>query len=708
LDQLASRLRDGEAAAGQARMRLDADSAAQPVATAIARRDRALAAADEAARTLAQLREKHADAPDLLALEGRGDALDALQDRIREEAVRAGELGALVELETGLTGRRDALSRTAEELDRRQADLTRLTAEIDARPAEREVLQVQRQEAQTAAAGLADARLALEAAQQKLAHARSAQKLAAVAQTAREQVAAALSASQNAIDAEQDLRRRRNQGLAAELALSLSRGEECPVCGATEHPHPAEPGAGHVDADAVDAAERARQDKDAALGSAREALSVATSRYEAAAEQAGGLDPEAALAAQRTAKARVAALQEQLARAAALETQIEEHDERSRALASRKEELALALGTAQTALAEQTTALDADAARVDEARGPAGSVAERRRAHQRAGRAAQQLREAHLAADQAAARARELAAEVALGDFSGDDAVRAALLPPQARGELEALLQTRRTEQARLEDGLAEDGIRETDPGDQARAAAEVAGTTAREQLARAEDAAAAAERTAGHLSSVASASERALTRLREAVARVRAVSEEAATVVRVADLATGRSADGRRIQLSTYVLMRRFEDVIAAANTRLALFSSSDLELMRDDSARGARKTGLDLMVIDRRTDQARVPETLSGGETFIVSLALALGLADIVTAEAGGVAMETLFIDEGFGSLDPESLDRVVAEIGQLAAHGRTIGLVSHVGEMKQQIREQIHVRRREDGSSTATCTA
>src|SRR5699024_1572636 len=138
------------------------------------------------------------------------------------------------------------------------------------------------------------------------------------------------------------------------------------------------------------------------------------------------------------------------------------------------------------------------------------------------------------------------------------------------------------------------------------------------------------------------------------------------------------------------------------------ASFSDSTLELVRDTGARGARKTGLDLLVIDHRTDQQRLPETLSGGETFFVSLALALGLADLVTADAGGVQMETLFIDEGFGSLDPETRDRVVAEIGRLAEHGRTIGIVSHVGEMKSQIAEQIHVRRLPDRSSTLTVTA
>src|SRR5699024_1907490 len=173
--------------------------------------------------------------------------------------------------------------------------------------------------------------------------------------------------------------------------------------------------------------------------------------------------------------------------------------------------------------------------------------------------------------------------------------------------------------------------------------------------------------------------------------------------VVRVADLATGRSSDGERVPLSTYVLMWRLDAVIEAANTRLALFSGSDLELLRDTGARGARKTGLDLLVLDRRTDQVRVPETLSGGETVFVSLAPALGLADIVMGEAGGVQMETLFIDEGFGGREPGALETVVGRIGRLAERGRVTGIVSHVGGMKAQIAEQIHARRGADARAS-----
>src|SRR5699024_1991585 len=156
-----------------------------------------------------------------------------------------------------------------------------------------------------------------------------------------------------------------------------------------------------------------------------------------------------------------------------------------------------------------------------------------------------------------------------------------------------------------------------------------------RAAVGQAQSATTAADQQAGRLAATAQATTAARERVDTAVAQLTAVGEDAGAVVRVADLATGRSADGDRIQLSTYVLMRRFEDVIDAANSRLSQFSGSTLELIRDTGARGVRKTGLDLQIIDHRTDESRLPETLSGGETFIVSLALALGLADIVTGE-------------------------------------------------------------------------
>jgi exonuclease SbcC len=150
-------------------------------------------------------------------------------------------------------------------------------------------------------------------------------------------------------------------------------------------------------------------------------------------------------------------------------------------------------------------------------------------------------------------------------------------------------------------------------------------------------------------------------------------------------------------MNLTTYVLRRWFEQVVEAANVRLAAMSAGRYELERTDQAeKKSERTGLALRVVDRHTGEARSPKSLSGGETFYTSLALALGLADVVTAEAGGVELDTLFIDEGFGTLDPETLDQVMSVIDDLRDRGRAVGIVSHVADLKDRITERLEVRR------------
>jgi len=157
-------------------------------------------------------------------------------------------------------------------------------------------------------------------------------------------------------------------------------------------------------------------------------------------------------------------------------------------------------------------------------------------------------------------------------------------------------------------------------------------------------------------------------------------------------------------------VLVRRFEDVVAAANARLVGMPDGRYELVRSDRKEdvSSRRTGLAMRVLDHHTEQPRDPRTLSGGETFYVSLCLALGLADVVTAEAGGIDLGTLFVDEGFGSLDPHTLDQVLAELDRLRAGGRVVGVVSHVDALKQTIADRIEVRRTPAGPSTLTVRA
>jgi len=136
-------------------------------------------------------------------------------------------------------------------------------------------------------------------------------------------------------------------------------------------------------------------------------------------------------------------------------------------------------------------------------------------------------------------------------------------------------------------------------------------------------------------------------------------------------------------------VLAALLDDVLRAASLRLTAMSRGRYQLQRrEDVADARRAAGLDLEVVDEYTGRSRPAATLSGGEGFMASLALALGLSDVVQGYAGGVQLDTLFIDEGFGSLDPESLERGMRALMHLQQRGRMVGVISHVEEMKQQI--------------------
>jgi DNA repair protein SbcC/Rad50 len=149
-------------------------------------------------------------------------------------------------------------------------------------------------------------------------------------------------------------------------------------------------------------------------------------------------------------------------------------------------------------------------------------------------------------------------------------------------------------------------------------------------------------------------------------------------------------------------VLAARLEQVAAAASERLVRMSGGRYTLVHTDEGAGRGRAGLGLRVVDAWTGVERDTTTLSGGESFFASLALALGLADVVTAEAGGAGIDTLFVDEGFGSLDEDTLDEVMDVLDGLRAGGRVVGVVSHVPELRQRISTQLHVHKGRRGST------
>ncbi len=182
-----------------------------------------------------------------------------------------------------------------------------------------------------------------------------------------------------------------------------------------------------------------------------------------------------------------------------------------------------------------------------------------------------------------------------------------------------------------------------------------------------------------------------------DSIARQR---DEARTLLNLAQLVNGGV---QNISLSLFAVSRRFHDVVEVANQRLAPMLGGRLTLeAHDDQLDGRSRFGLGLRVIDNFSGTARQTTTLSGGESFCCALALALGLAEVVMQASGALTIDTLFIDEGFGSLDPTTLDDVTVELDRLREGGRMVGLVSHVTEMKSQIHRQIRVTRIEGSHS------
>jgi exonuclease SbcC len=180
------------------------------------------------------------------------------------------------------------------------------------------------------------------------------------------------------------------------------------------------------------------------------------------------------------------------------------------------------------------------------------------------------------------------------------------------------------------------------------------------------------------------------------------ALLSEFSTVNTLSRLTAGDDPNTFKMRLESFVLAAKLEEIVEAANKRLSSMTQERYELEYDDELAGNAKAGLGIKVLDNHTGQGRSAKSLSGGETFLASLALALGLAEVVSSQAGGIRLDTLFIDEGFGALDSGTLGIAMRTIQDLRAGGRTIGLISHVEEMKEQIPHKLHVVKTKDGSS------
>ena len=168
-----------------------------------------------------------------------------------------------------------------------------------------------------------------------------------------------------------------------------------------------------------------------------------------------------------------------------------------------------------------------------------------------------------------------------------------------------------------------------------------------------------------------------------------------------LADTAGGTLNGKSKVELETYVQMAYFDRILRRANLRLMTMSSGQYEMKRREGTDNKKdKSGLELNVIDHYNGSERSVKTLSGGETFQASLSLALGLSDEIQSMAGGIQMDAMFVDEGFGSLDEDALNQAVKALGNLAEGKKLVGIISHVSELKDRIDKKIVITKNRSG--------
>ncbi|MBE6114228.1 MAG: SMC family ATPase [Erysipelotrichaceae bacterium] len=183
----------------------------------------------------------------------------------------------------------------------------------------------------------------------------------------------------------------------------------------------------------------------------------------------------------------------------------------------------------------------------------------------------------------------------------------------------------------------------------------------------------------------------------------VQKIEEKYTWVKALSNTANGMISGKEKIMLETYIQTTYFDRIIARANTRFMIMTNGQYDLVRKTTAENQRsQSGLDLDVIDHYNGTQRSVRTLSGGESFKASLSLALGLSDEIQSSAGGIQLDTMFVDEGFGSLDGDSLQQAIAALTSLSDGNRLVGIISHVSELKEKIDHQIIVTKEKSGGS------
>jgi DNA repair protein SbcC/Rad50 len=698
-------------AIGELRHELGMAQRGNEVTPALDEAERTAAALADACRAESRARavvaEMPAARPGATAAELRADAQEHVTQSGRLEAFRSQEQQAAAEDQAAASARAAAAGLAAE--------IETAEAEAVVRREQRPTLSSRRDQAREATERLPGVQAEADRYQRAAADmAALVQARTDAAQHSQAYIAAKLEHAELVNEAAL-LRMARIDGMRAELAAALVDGAPCPVCGSLDHPELCELTGERVtreqeeaaDAEAATAGERA-ETIGARLGAADVRVADLSARLEGAgfafaadlptlAAEAGRLaatGQQLQAEAERLAAVRLPDLQEALDD---LDRDIAGADKRLAELTDQhRAELRQAAEADQRADRHRATL----AAQLGGAPDLDTALA-RERAAADALNAAAGTAEATALAQADASRAADLVAKAATeAGFQDPEAARQACRSASWRTQADRDIRDHEAATRAVAELLADPDLDvPLDPP------ADVEGAAAAVEAVRQahDDVLAAHDRAQHRAEQLADLAPQLTAKLGALVPMV----TEADEARRLADLAAGQGANTLRMTLSAFVLAARLEEVAATASERLLAMTSGRYSLIHTDARRGAGRSGLGLLACDAWTGVDRDTSTLSGGETFLASLALALGLADVVTAEAGGTRIEALFVDEGFGSLDEETLDEVMTVLDGLREGGRMVGIVSHVAELKQRIPAQIRVHKGHSGSHlTSVC--
>lgn len=638
-------------------------------------------------------------------------------------------LNPQVELEAGLAGRRRDLQTKTQAHESASAKLAQGRERENQLPTQIASKQELLEQLNEQAATLPTAQLAQEQATQTLKLAKAHEQLVKDHQRARKlQQLVALELKQASQRHKHMLEQWLSQS-ALNLAQNLVAGEPCPVCGATEHPAPATQGGENISQEQLDQALEEVNEAQEELSQASERVTKLAAQLEA---QPCQLSPAQAREQLQEAKAALTAAQQASEQASSCKAQIAKLNAQLEALRADNQ-------TAQTRLAGDAKEIqllgekiDADAASLscegfESVAAKVEYLSQLAAALEQLANAAQELdqckKRAQQAADSFAAQWAQASANFA--DHSAKPAAPAPTDP--AETEPTQAEPTQDTSAANVQDGYAQacqafagldlaalkatSASYEKSLSINQAALAELEGIEltpppleqTQAQLEQAQAKTQACQTYASTWQAFAGQVNAQLAKLNELLARRSKASDKDGQLLALASAANGDNQ--ARLTLSAWVLQAHFRQVLVFANERLGVIGAGRYELINVDSEEDTRqqKQGLGLAMVDHLSGTTRSPRTLSGGESFYVSLALALALADVVATQNGGIEMNTLFIDEGFGSLDEGTLAEVMDVLSALHSGGRVVGIVSHVSELKRAIPAAVEVRPLLGGGST-----